>query len=327
MRFGLIFAALLGIGVVAWLIHSVGLHSITTAAFAVGWAGFIALCASGAALFVILGTGWFAVAPRYGNTRFANFVWGRAVREYSGELLPFSQLGGIVIGARALTLRGADGSLALASSIVDVTMEMVAQIVFVFAGLLFLLAAARHEPAHAALTRSVAIGVVAAVIVAAVFLLFQHKGVAAMARWSARRFPGTGAWLGKLRESLAEIHASPMRLVISLLFHLGGWVGTALWAWFAVYLIGHRLSFPSVFTIEAILSAIRSAAMVVPGALGVQEASYVLIGPVLGLAAPAGIALSLLKRARDVALGFPVLLVWQFAESRRAWKGGPDSVR
>lgn len=325
MRFGVILAALLGLALAAWLIDSVGLRSIVSAMFAVGWGGLVALCASGAALFAVLGTAWFALAPRQENSRFTDFVWARAVREYSGELLPFSQLGGIVIGARALTLRGVDGSLAFATSIVDVTVEMVAQIMFVLAGLAFLLT--RHEPGNVVLTRNVAAGVAAAIIAAAVFFLLQQKGIGAIARWSGRWFPGGGVWLGKLRESLAEIHASPARFAISLLVHLGGWMGTALWAWLAVYLIGHRLSFPFVFTIESILCAIRTAAILIPGAIGVQEASYALIGPLLGLAAPAAVALSLLKRARDVALGVPVLLVWQLAENRRAWKAGRDSVR
>ena len=99
-----------------------------------------------------------------------------------------------------------------------------------------------------------------------------------------------------------------------------------LWAWIALYLIGRPISFPFVFAIEAILYGIRSAAILVPGAIGVQEASYALIGPLFGLAAPTGIALSLLKRARDVTLGVPVLLAWQFAEGGRALKASRDPV-
>ncbi|HEX3429950.1 MAG TPA: hypothetical protein VHT03_03610 [Rhizomicrobium sp.] len=51
---------------------------------------------------------------------------------------------------------------------------------------------------------------------------------------------------------------------------------------------------------------------------GVQEAFYAIVGPLFGLAAPAAIALSLLKRARYVAIGIPVLLAWQLAEGARA---------
>lgn len=324
MRVGVILAALLGFVLAAWLVDVVGFRSVESAILAVGWRGFVVLCAVGAALFVVLGGAWFVLA-RQGKSRFADFVWGRAIRESTGELLPFSQLGGIVIGARALTLRGVDGSLAFASSIVDVTVELVAQIVFVLAGLVFLLTVP-HAPANAGLVRGIAIGVVAATIVAALFFLLQQRGSAAIARWSGRWFPKAGAWLGKLHQSLADMHASPVRLAMSLLLHIGGWVGTVLWAWLAVYLIGRRISFAFVFIIEAVVCAIRSVAIIVPGAIGVQEVSYALIGPLLGLAAPGAIALSLLKRARDVALGVPVLLIWQFAEGGRAWKSGQDSM-
>lgn len=327
MRFGLVLAALVGLALATWLVVAVGFASIFAAMLAVGWSGFLGLCASGAALFGVLGAAWFAVMPRQSRAPFLNFVWSRAVRECAGELLPFSQIGGIVIGARALALRGVDGSVALGSSIVDVTEEMIAQIVFVLAGLVFLLTVARHVPSSAALARSVAVGVLAAIIAAGLFFRFQQQGIAAVARHIGRWSPKTGAWFGDLHQSLAGIHAAPARLAISLVIHLCGWIGTALWAWLALFLMGKPIPFPFVFIIEAILCAIRSAAIIVPGAIGVQEASYALIAPLLGLSAPDAIALSLMKRARDVAIGVPVLLVWQLAEGGRAWKGGRKSVR
>ena len=48
-----------------------------------------------------------------------------------------------------------------------------------------------------------------------------------------------------------------------------------------------------------------------PGALGVQEAGYALLMPLFGLPAEMGLAVSLLKRARDIVIGVPVLLAWQ----------------
>src|SRR5947207_14112336 len=128
VRLGVIFAAVLGLALAAYFVVSVGFRSILSAMLAVGWGGFAALCFCGAALFVLLGAAWYALIPRRENPRLVNFVWSRAVRECASELLPFSQFGGIVIGARALMLRRVSASLAFASSIVDVTVEMVAQI-------------------------------------------------------------------------------------------------------------------------------------------------------------------------------------------------------
>jgi hypothetical protein len=56
----------------------------------------------------------------------------------------------------------------------------------------------------------------------------------------------------------------------------------------------------------------------IPNALGVQEGAYILLGPIFGVGADTALAMSVLKRARDIAIGVPVLLVWQAAEGRRA---------
>jgi hypothetical protein len=63
--------------------------------------------------------------------------------------------------------------------------------------------------------------------------------------------------------------------------------------------------------------ALRSAAFFVPGAVGVQEGSYLLIGPLFGLAPETALALSLLKRGRDLLIGAPTLIAWQAMEGRR----------
>jgi len=72
-----------------------------------------------------------------------------------------------------------------------------------------------------------------------------------------------------------------------------------------------------VIAIESLLFAIKNAAFMAPAGLGVQEGAYALLGPLFGLPPEAALALSLLKRARDVAIGIPVLLIWQFMEGRR----------
>jgi len=69
-----------------------------------------------------------------------------------------------------------------------------------------------------------------------------------------------------------------------------------------------------VIALESLIFALRGAAFVVPGAIGVQEAGYVLLGPLLGLDPQAAVALSLIKRARDVVIGLPSLVAWQAVE-------------
>ena len=63
-------------------------------------------------------------------------------------------------------------------------------------------------------------------------------------------------------------------------------------------------------------------AFAIPGAIGVQEAAYLLIGPVFGVPPTSALALSLLKRARDLAIGVPAILLWQAGEYRAVARGG-----
>ena len=63
---------------------------------------------------------------------------------------------------------------------------------------------------------------------------------------------------------------------------------------------------------------VRAAAFVVPGGLGVQEGAYALLAALFGLPVEIAVALSLVKRARDLMIGVPALLAWQVGELRRA---------
>ena len=73
--------------------------------------------------------------------------------------------------------------------------------------------------------------------------------------------------------------------------------------------------------LEALLCTLRSIAAPVPAAIGVQEWGYAMLAPLFGLPAEMGVAVSLLKRAREIVLGVPALLYWQGVEGRKAFAG------
>jgi len=324
---GVILAALLGFALAAYLIFYVGIGSVLAAIAAVGWGGFAILCLYGAALFVLLGSAWFALVPSFARPHLGTFVWGRAVRDCASEILPFSQVGGMVIGVRAMMLRHVSGSLAFASTVVDVTVETIAQIAFVLAGLAVLLSRAPHSPSSRVLVDSLAIALAVATAGVAFFLLLQRRSLEILERWVTRVLPQAASQAVAVRRSIADIHASPLRLVVSLTIHLASWLATVGWAWIALRLIGRPLAFSSVLAIEAILYAIRSISFVVPSAIGVQEAAYAILGPLFGLPAPVAVAVSLLKRARDIVLGVPVLFAWQATEGGRALRASRAAAR
>jgi hypothetical protein len=70
--------------------------------------------------------------------------------------------------------------------------------------------------------------------------------------------------------------------------------------------------------IQALVEGLRSATVFIPASVGIQEAGYAALAPVFGLTPEIGLAVSLLRRARDIVVAVPVLLIWQLIEGRRA---------
>jgi putative membrane protein len=246
--------------------------------------------------------------------RAATFIWGRIVRDAAGEILPFSQVGGILIGVRALVLRGIATPIAAASSAVDLTTELMAQIVFILIGIVPFVTSAKSGPFPAAMLS----GVVFVLASGLAFFVMQRRGLGFAQSLAERFLPEVAKRAESFRLAVDAIYANPKRLALSSFLHLIAWIASAFGIWLAVRLVGGHLDFGGAVAIEAILSALRSAAFVVPGALGVQEAGYAMVMPLFGLPAEIGLAVSLLKRAREIALGVPVLLIWQGMEGHRA---------
>jgi len=313
MKIGVILAALAGLALAAWLVFQIGFASVLGAAASVGWGGFAILVAFGLAMFVVLGVAWSALMP---NGRAQTFIWARMVRDSAGEVLPFSQFGGMLIGARALVLNGLTTPAAFASTTVDLTTEMMAQIAFIAVGIAIFVA---KFGIHAGGLPAATLAGVAFVIVGSIaFIVLQRRGVGLATSLAARLLPAAEQHTQAFGRELETLYESPARLAVSSFLHLIGWIASGIALWLAIRLIGGNIDIAGAIAIESILCALRSAAVIVPGALGVQEAGYALLLPLFGLPAEMGLAVSLLKRAREIVIGVPVLLAWQGMEGRRA---------
>ncbi len=321
-------ALLLGLLAGMLLIDSVGFGAVGQALLAVGWTGFFAVAAFHLGTVVLCGIAWFVVAPPAERPRCRVFVWGRLVREAVSEILPLSQLGGFVVGGRAASLAGLSGRLAAASSVVDATVELLAQIVFA-ALALAIVAALRPE---APFIGPVALALAAALLVAILFVAAQSRGVAMLERIAdrfIRQWSRSASWApGAIQDTVHRIYGQRGRLLSGFLLHLLGWVASAVEAWLALLFMGDPLGLAAVIAIEGLVYAARAMAFAVPAALGVQEGAYVVLGGLFGLTPDAALALSLLKRARGLLLGVPPVVIWQLAEGRRLWhRGRPAAVR
>jgi putative membrane protein len=243
------------------------------------------------------------------------------VREAASDLLPFSNIGGIALGARAAILHRVPAPLAFASTLVDVTTELLAQIAFVALALAIMGGRAPATPLPASLDKFVLLGLAMAVFAGAVLLALQRYGHRLTARIAARLLPRAAAHTAAVGAMLDAIHASRARVALSCAIHLAAWIASGTATWIAFRLMGAHVDFLFAIAVEGFVGGARSAAVLVPGGLGVQEAAYALLAPLLGVGAEFGLAVSLLKRARDIVLAVPILVISQAVEGRRVLAG------
>jgi glycosyltransferase 2 family protein len=318
----IVIIAALGLALAVYFVAYVGLGAVFSAAGAVGWGGFAILCLCALGLFPLLGAAWTVLLPRSSFADLKAFVWARMVRDAATDVLPFSQIGGIVLGARAAIVHGISPPLAFGSMVVDVTAELLAQIAYIALGLL-ITSAGPQSSAAAPLTRIFIVGLVLAAAAGMLFLALQRHGHGLTLNLAARMLPRAVATAAAVGETLDSIYGSRTRVGLSATLHLAGWIAAAVGTFIAFHLMGARVNFASVMAIESLICATRSAAVFVPNALGVQEAVYAMLSPLFGVGADIGLAVSLLKRARDIAIGVPILLIWQAVEGRRALGADP----
>ncbi len=295
-----------------------GVDNVAGTVASIGWGGFALLLAWQCGLFVVLGCAWDVIAPRGTDaSRPWGFVWARMVRDSAGNCLPFSQMGGFVLGARALTTQGVGWPLATASLVVDVTAEFLAQIVFAGFGLAILL----DRAPNSSLTLPLAVTLALSVPASAGFIYTQRGAAPVLVRLgkhiAGEWFSGTGDRLDLFQTELHEIYRRAGHVALGASLHLLGWFCTGVAGWLAYRLLGSDVDLATVLALEALLNVALAVAFLVPAAAGVQEAAYAGIGVLFGLPPEMSLGVSLLRRAKDLAIGIPVLLAWQITEMRR----------
>ena len=290
----------------------------------VGWA-IVPVVSVHVAQMIFAALGWrtLDLEPRRAPVR--AFLLARWIREAASNLLPFSQIGGEFVGARVLTFYGANAGEAGARVVVDLTMEVVTQFVFTLAGIALLLLTRPGD--YGPVVQWTAIGLCIMVPGVFGFIVAQRRGmflvVERLFEWLAGKWPALspGALEG-MHQAIQAIYQRPRALIASCLLHTLSWVAGAVEVWLILYLIGSPVRLSEAFVLESLGQAVRSAAFMIPGGLGAQEGAFLLLGGLYGLPPGVGLALSLVKRVREVLLGVPALAAWHFIESKRLWVGG-----
>ncbi len=210
---------------------------------------------------------------------------------------------------------------------------MISQLLTTMVGIGFLFAHAQSNALR--LAGQLAWGVVVLTPLLVLFALVQHASPFERITRVLNRIT-SGKLSALVGQSTARRSTSAIKLIWrrrgAVLRYLFFWQPlqcflTSLEIWLSLYFLGVQITLVEAVVFESLIQAISSAAFFVPGALGVQEGGFILIGGALGLDPSICLALAGARRIRDLLIFVPGLVAWQFAESsnrepRRVEPGG-----
>jgi putative membrane protein len=301
------------IGLTAWS----GIDAVGNAVASVGW-GMPFVMLTRAATVSVAGAGWWLLFPASGRLRLRAAVLLRFVREAVNALLPLTQVGGDIIGARLLTFWAVSGPLAAASIIIDVLMQAVTQLLFAALGLVTLVALGADKTVAGVAATSLAL---AAPMLGGFYLAQRGRGHCIL-HYVLSRLKGDSNWrvlgtVDAVYQCLSMIYARRSSLAASCLVHVVGWLIGVAEVLIVLGCMGHPVTIGEALVIESLVQAVRGAAFAIPSALGVQEAGMILLCGIFGIPPDQALALSLIKRAADLVLGVPGLVALQILEGER----------
>jgi putative membrane protein len=286
----------------------------------IGVGGVLAVTAFHAIPLYLDAIAWRAVLGPADRVSHAAITVSRWVGESFSSVLPTAQIGGEVARGRALALYGVRYAASAASVVVDVTVGVVSQMVYVILGAAIVAVLAVDSGGG---QRDVLIAAVLGFgVIGALMVLAQ------VSRPFGRLLRRLGGRLGKsvggrLLGGAAAVEAEVMRsyarrgpIAECFAWRLIGWLAGGVEFWLALHLMEVPVDPLQAVALESAVQAVRSVAFMIPGGFGVQEAALVALGNAFGLGPDVMLALSFVKRAREYILGGAGLLAWTLLERR-----------
>lgn len=306
---------LLGIAVVVAFLAFNDFSAVSSAFAAVGW-GLLGLSLYRFIPIFLHAMGWRCLTPmiRPSLWKILKFRW---IGESINTLLPVAQIGGDFARARLLTKSGVAGATAGAGVAVDFLLGIISQAAFTLIGVLLLIELASEKGGF--LAAFLGLGF----LIAAGLGLFwgQKRGMFEKladftTKLSGSSFTSLAIKAEKLDSEIKSLLLQPDRLFIAFGWRFFGWVSHVGETWLILFLMGAGTGLGQAFALESLAWAVRSAAFFIPAAIGAQEGGIVAVALALGLPLEIGLALALVKRARELLVSGPGLLVWALSERK-----------
>lgn len=310
---GLAVGVVLFVAVIVWQ----GLDDVTAALRRAGW-GIVAVALLHLPQVWADAIGWRRLVPAEQQPPRRTMIRARWIGESINDLLPVLQMGGNVVKAWLLVRRGVAVAPAGASVVVDITLVVLTQILFTLFGVSLLVPTLGTGPAL--LTVLVGSGIMTALLGG--FYAVQRRGFFALVVRMSRRILGGAEWTAfsdgatTMDADVQRLYGDRRALTASASWHMLAWFVGIAEVWYALHILGHPVDVRTALLFESLGQAIRTGAFAVPGALGVQEGGYVLVGSALGIEPGVALGLSLVRRVRELLLGVPGLASWQVSTIR-----------
>ncbi|WP_308388138.1 lysylphosphatidylglycerol synthase domain-containing protein [Acidithiobacillus sp. AMEEHan] len=322
-------AALLSFGLLftAWLVWHEGAHGIVAILRQSSWLIWLLLPAHALAIGLDALSWRWLLASVPGRPALPRLTWLALLREAVNGLLPVARVGGEFVGIRLLARMGVSLVQAAASVVVEVSLTLLSQFLFVLLGFVLLL----DWAGDLQLQREILYALLAVMpVLALLFWLQGHFGLFHVLHALLRRVSGGrdfSVLIGDPRQLDAEvlqIYRRRWPLLWANFWQLAGLFAGAGELWLSFLLLQHPISLSAAVLLESLGQALRSVAFFMPAALGVQEGGFIFFGAVVGVGPELALAYSLLRRFRELALGLPLLMSWYVWEGqglRRKWLG------
>jgi putative membrane protein len=270
--------------------------------------------------FAFYAAGWRILLRPYDITRAAGLgylVWVTSVREAIDRLLPVASVGGAVAGVRLLSWRGIPAAFTGATIMVEIVLNLASAWLFAVLGVLLSV----ELQSGATDTHRVILGLLLSLPVPLIMTALLSSGsVFSRAQGVLARFVGiqtSAAGALALDEALRSSLQRRGSVLAAGALQLAALLSGSVEIWWALRLFGHPVGWGEAVILESMVYAFRQVAFVVPASLGVQEAVLVIFGHSMGIDTETAIAVSLVKRGREVLCGVASLVSWQWMEGRR----------
>ena len=242
-------------------------------------------------------------------------VWKlRMVGESFNSVIPAGGMGGEPVKAAMLkTHYGINLRDGAASLILAKTINMIALVIFLIGGFALMIEGQALPKAYEYVAGA---GLLAFTVGVFLFFVIQRLSITSLtgtwiSRWRiGRRIESVLHYIHDMDERLVDFYTQTKgRFAGALFLALVNWMLGVVEIYYALVFLGHPVTWAEAWIIEAVAQMVRTGAFFIPAAIGVQEGAFLLVCGAITGSAPIGVAVSVIRRIREVTwiiLGFAV---------------------